>query len=52
MVDSEAIRVEVFRINGQKRWELQEYKSINEILNFPFLQIEIPLKDIYEATKL
>jgi len=52
MVDSEAIRVEVFRINEQERWELQEYKSINETLNIPFLQIEIPLADIYEATKL
>ncbi len=52
IVDSESIRVEVFRINEQKRWELQEYKSINDTLSIPFLQIEISLADIYEPTKL
>lgn len=52
MVDSEAVRLEVFRLNKKKRWELQEYKSITDILTIPFLQIDISLAEIYEATKL
>jgi Uma2 family endonuclease len=52
LVDSESINTEAFRINERKQWELQEYKSIADILTFPSLNIQVSLEDIYEATKL
>ncbi len=52
LVESELITVEAYRINEKDRWELQEYKSLSDILNIPVVNIQIPLADIYEATKL
>ena len=52
MVESESIAIEVFRLNKQNRWELQEYKSPNNMLNLPYLNIEISIADIYDSTKL
>jgi Uma2 family endonuclease len=52
LVDSESISIEAFRINERNQWELQEYKSIADILTFPSLNIRVSLADIYEATKL
>ncbi|HRQ51049.1 MAG TPA: Uma2 family endonuclease [Agriterribacter sp.] len=52
LVDSESIAIEAFRINASGYWELEEYKSLNETLSIPVLQITLPLHDIYEGTKL
>jgi Uma2 family endonuclease len=52
LVDSESIRVEVFNLNQQQHWELQEFKSINDTLIMPSVQISVLLKDIYEDTQL
>jgi Uma2 family endonuclease len=52
LVDSESVRIEVFRINLAGHWELEEYKSISEVLQIPALQISIPLSGIYEGVKL
>ncbi len=52
LIDSESISIEAFRINASGFWQLQEYKSIDEQLSFPFLQLSIELKEIYEGTKL
>lgn len=51
LVDSKSLMVEVFRINENDRWELEEYKSISDILVVKGLQVSIPLAEIYEGTK-
>jgi Uma2 family endonuclease len=50
LVDS-TIAVETFRINDTGHWELEEYKSINDILLVKALQLSIPLTEIYEGVK-
>ena len=52
MVDSESIAIECFRLNENNHWELEEYKTLDDTLNIPTLALQIPLKDIYEGTKL
>ena len=52
LIDSESINVEIFRINLQEHWELQEYRSIDDSLAMPALDFLLPLKEIYEGTKL
>jgi Uma2 family endonuclease len=52
LVDTDAILVEVFRINQTNHWELEEYKSAEQLLQFTSLSIAIALNDIYHGTKL
>ena len=52
LVDSDAISVEVFRINSEGNWQLYEYKTPNEILEIKSLDFQLSLKEIYERTKL
>lgn len=52
LVDSEAIGIEVFRLNQTNHWELEEYRNIDNTLEIPSLNISIPLEEIYEGTKL
>lgn len=52
LIDSESIAIEAFRINASGHWELEEYKSVNAVLTIPVVDLAIPLRDIYEGTKL
>lgn len=52
LIDSEAINVEVFRINAAGHWELEEYKKIAERVMISSAGVEIPLNDIYGGAKL
>ncbi|HRP56647.1 Uma2 family endonuclease, partial [Agriterribacter sp.] len=52
LIDSESIAIEAFRINASGHWELEEYRSVNEVLAIPVVDLTIPLQDIYEGTKL
>lgn len=52
LVDSKSVTVEAFRINEGGHWELEEYKTIDGNLLIKAVQLTIPLKDIYEGTKL
>jgi Uma2 family endonuclease len=52
LIDSESINVEVFAINPNGFWELREYKNIHETLLIQTIQMEIPVKSLYEGTKL
>jgi Uma2 family endonuclease len=52
LVDSEAICIEVYRINQRGHWELEEYLSLRDTLMIPALHLSIPLTEIYESTKL
>lgn len=52
LVETEAIGIEAFRINSNGHWELEEYRSLNNILTMPQINVSMPLKEIYEGTKL
>jgi Uma2 family endonuclease len=52
LVDSENIGVEIFRINEHNRWELEEYKSLQEIVTLPSIDVSISMEDIYARTML
>jgi Uma2 family endonuclease len=51
LVETQSVRVNVFRINEGGHWELEEYKNIQDILLIKAIQISISLTDIYEAVK-
>lgn len=52
LVDSESIRVEIFRLNSTQHWELEEYKTIEQELHIVALDARIPLRDVYQFTSL
>lgn len=52
LVDTESILVEAFRVNPSGHWELEEYKSPDQLLPLTSLSISFSLKDIYQGTKL
>lgn len=52
LVDSESIRVEIFRLNSTQHWELEEYKTIEQELHIAALDARIPLRDVYQFTSL
>lgn len=52
LIDSESIGVEIFRINKQGHWELEEHRLIDGTLKIPSVNLSLPLKEIYEGTKL
>ena len=52
LVDSQSIRVEIFRLNESKHWELEEYKTLDENLYIATLNVRIHLRDVYQFTSL
>ena len=52
LVDTATFNVEAFRINSNNHWELEEYKSISDILSLPSLGNTMPVAEIYAGTKL
>lgn len=52
LIDIETINAEVFSINENNRWELREYKSVDEKMLVKTIQAEISLETIYAGTKL
>jgi Uma2 family endonuclease len=49
LIDSESIRIETFCINTNNHWELEEYKTTYQTLVMPFINVSIPVYDIYEG---
>jgi len=52
LVDSEAVNVEIFRMNDIGHWQLEEFKIPDELLNLTAIDFQITLSKIYEGTKL
>src|SRR5690554_2627195 len=52
LIDSESINVEVFRINLQGNWELQEHRSADDRLALPTVGFLLPIKEVYQGTKI
>jgi Uma2 family endonuclease len=52
LVDSESIHIEVFRLNENNHWELEEYNSISDLLPVKAIGETILISEIYEGVKL
>ena len=52
LVDSESIHIEVFRLNADNRWELEEYNKITEHLQIKAIEETVPLSEIYEGVSI
>jgi len=52
LVETKSIRIEAFRVNDRKHWELEEYRDLTGELDMPSIGVAIPVADIYQRTKL
>jgi Uma2 family endonuclease len=52
LIDTEKIGVEVFRINTQNHWGLQEYKTLQQTVQLPTVGVSLSMQDIYRGTRL
>lgn len=52
LIDSQSISVEVFRLNNNGYWELEEYKTLEATLVIPSIAVAIPVEEIYRGTKI
>jgi Uma2 family endonuclease len=52
LIDSLSVGIEAFRLNEHSHWELEEYKTIDEVLQIPTLDVALSIKEIYDGTKL
>jgi Uma2 family endonuclease len=52
LVDSESIHVEHFSLNKEGLWQLKEHNTPEEKIVIETLNVQLPLEDIYEGSKL
>lgn len=52
LIDSLGVNIEVFRLNENNHWELEEYRLVAETLKLQTVQAEITLAEIYEGAAL
>ena len=52
LVDSESLHIEVFRLNENNHWELEEYDDANSYLEIKSINETILIADIYEDVNL
>lgn len=52
LVDSERIHIEVFRLNENNHWELEEYKSPEEQLLIKAINEKVSIAEIYDGVKM
>ena len=52
LVDSESIHLEVFRLNENGHWELEEYKTLADELIIKAIEETIKLSEIYEGVRM
>lgn len=52
LIDSLSVSIEVFRLNQNNHWELEEYNNAADELNIQTVQTALPLAEIYEGTTL
>ena len=48
LVDSESIQIEIFRLNANNHWELEEYKSLTNAVTIKAIGETIFLSEIYD----
>jgi Uma2 family endonuclease len=52
LVDSDNVWVEIFRINDHGHWELEEYKTLQETVLLPAINVSLKMEEIYSGTLL
>jgi len=52
LVDSDNVWVEIFRINDHGHWELEEYKTLQETVLLPAINVSLKMGEIYSGTLL
>lgn len=51
LVDSESIHIEVFRLNENNHWELEEFNSLNDNIPINAIGETLSLSEIYDGVK-
>lgn len=52
LVDSESIHIEVFRLNENGHWELEEYNSLTETVIIKAIDETVILSEIYDGVRI
>ncbi|MBO9202902.1 MULTISPECIES: Uma2 family endonuclease [Niastella] len=52
LIETEIIGVDVFRIDAHNQWVKQEYKTLQETVQIPTVDVSLLMKDIYNGTRL
>lgn len=52
LVDSQSLHIEVFRLNENNHWELEEYNDANNYLETKAINESVLIAEIYEGIKL
>ena len=52
LADSESIHIEVFRLNENNHWELEEYNSKEDLLDVKAIDENNLVSEIYEGVKI
>jgi Uma2 family endonuclease len=52
VADSESIHIEVFRLNENNHWELEEYNSVENFLFIKAIDEKILISEIYEGVNI
>lgn len=52
LIDSESMHIEIFRLNKNNHWELQEYNSINDTVIIKAIDETIRLSEIYDGVQI
>ena len=49
LVDSESIHMEVFRLNENGRWELEEYNSLSDVVIIKAIEATVSVSEVYDS---
>ena len=52
LIDSESLSVEIFRLNENKHWELEEYKTDAESFEIKTINTNLSFDEVYEGSKI
>jgi Uma2 family endonuclease len=52
LVDSESIHIEIFRLNANNHWELEEYNKGSRTILIQAINTPLSIEEIYEGTEL
>ena len=52
LVDSESIHIEIFRLNANNHWELEEYNKDAQTVLIQVINTPLSIEEIYEGTEL
>ncbi len=52
LVDSQSIHIEIFRLNENGYWELEEYNSLTDIVSIKAIDETVSLSEIYDGVRI